>query len=40
MVIGITIPQFCIQAFIIARYHSRGQSSKVLKRGVAWGSLP
>ena len=35
MVIGIAVPQFCIQAFLITRYLSEGQSQKVLKRGVA-----
>lgn len=30
-------PQFCIQAFFITRYHSGGQSSEVLERGVVGG---
>lgn len=39
IIIGIAVPKFCIQAFIITRYHSRGQSSNVLKRGVVAGRV-
>lgn len=39
IIIGIAVPKFCIQAFIITRYHSKGQSSTVLKRGVVGGRV-
>ncbi len=39
MVIGIAVPSFAYRLSIKTRYHSGGQSSKVLKRGVVGGRV-